>query len=400
VDNKINLNRNIILLLVITIWVGLLWSRALLSAGMGLLVIHTWWVYRMQCWEAWKASRWLQGLTLLFMIPLVSGLWSADHRVWLQVMQVKLPLLVLPFCVPAFSHLDLRARKILLWALMILLVLSMGQSVWWMMRDQDRNYLGGAVMRVPMRDDHVRYAWLLVIGYAWLLGYWLWGYLGNRLIVIGLLVILAIFIHVLAAKTGIIGFYLVNGLFVIRYLRRRLWVIGLLVMLPLIAWFTVPSFQQRVKFVRWDFQNYSRGNYVEGLNDAPRILSWRAAAEIIRDLPLAGAGAGDARQAVQQWYSVHAPFLKLYEQLLPANQMLIYGVYAGIAGLLAALFVLLMPLWMKPHRNNILWLSFHLLAVLGFMYEIALDMQFGVAIYLVFSLIFLSEDKSEKIRLD
>jgi hypothetical protein len=400
VDNKINLNRNIILLLVITIWVGLLWSRALLSAGMGLLVIHTWWVYRMQCWEAWKASRWLQGLTLLFMIPLVSGLWSADHRVWLQVMQVKLPLLVLPFCVPAFSHLDLRARKILLWALMILLVLSMGQSVWWMMRDQDRNYLGGAVMRVPMRDDHVRYAWLLVIGYAWLLGYWLWGYVKNRLLVIGLLVILAIFIHVLAAKTGIIGFYLVNGLFVIRYLRRRLWVIGLLVMLPLIAWFTVPSFQQRVKFVRWDFQNYSRGNYVEGLNDAPRILSWRAAAEIIRDLPLAGAGAGDARQAVQQWYSVHAPFLKLYEQLLPANQMLIYGVYAGIAGLLAALFVLLMPLWMKPHRNNILWLSFHLLAVLGFMYEIALEMQFGVAIYLVFSLIFLSEDKSEKIRLD
>jgi len=400
VDNKINLNRNIILLLVIAIWVGLLWSRALLSAGMGLLVIHTWWVYRMQCWEAWKASRWLQGLTLLFMIPLVSGLWSADHRVWLQVMQVKLPLLVLPFCVPAFSHLDLRARKILLWALMILLVLSMGQSVWWMMRDQDRNYLGGAVMRVPMRDDHVRYAWLLVIGYAWLLGYWLWGYLGNRLIVIGLLVILAIFIHVLAAKTGIIGFYLVTGLFVIRYLKNRLWVMGLLVMLPLIAWFTVPSFQQRVKFVRWDFQNYSRGNYVEGLNDAPRILSWRAAAEIIRDLPLAGAGAGDARQAVQQWYSVHAPFLKLYEQLLPANQMLIYGVYAGIAGLLAALFVLLMPLWMKPHRKNILWLSFHLLAVLGFMYEIALEMQFGVAIYLVFSLIFLSEDKSEKIRLD
>ena len=171
-------------------------------------------------------------------------------------------------------------------------------------------------------------------------------------------------------------------------------------MLPLIAWFTVPSFQQRVKFVRWDFQNYSRGNYVEGLNDAPRILSWRAATEIIREHTITGAGAGDARQAVKQWYSVHAPFLKPYEQLLPANQMLIYGVYAGIAGLLVALFVLLMPLWMLPHRKNMLWLSFHLLAVLGFMYEIALEMQFGIAIYLIFSLIFLSEVKSQKIRLD
>ena len=399
-DNKINLNRNITLVLVITIWMGLLWSRALLSAGMGLLVIHTWWVYRMQCWEAWNASRWLQGLTLLFMIPLVSGLWSEDHRAWLLVMQVKLPLLLLPFCVPAFTSLNLDARKILLWALMILLVLSMGQSVWWMMREQDRNYLGGAVMRVPMRDDHVRYAWLLVIGYAWLLGYWLWGYVKNRLVVIGLLVMLAIFIHMLAAKTGIIGFYLVSGLMVIGYVKNRLVVIGLLVLLPLIAWFTVPSFQQRVKFVRWDFQNYSRGNYVEGLNDAPRILSWRAATEIIREHTITGAGAGDARQAVKQWYSVHAPFLKPYEQLLPANQMLIYGVYAGIAGLLAALFVLLMPLWMLPHRKNMLWFSFHLLAVLGFMYEIALEMQFGIAIYLIFSLIFLSEVKSQKIRLD
>jgi hypothetical protein len=400
VDNKINLNRNITLLLVITIWVGLLWSRALLSAGMGLLVIHSLWVYRLQCWEAWKASRWLQGLTVLFIVPLFSALWSEDHQTWLQVMQVKLPLLVLPFCVPAFTSLNLNARKMLLWALMILLVLSMGQSVWWMIRDQDRNYLGGAVMRVPMRDDHVRYAWLLVIGYAWLLGYLLWGYVKNRLVVIGLLVMLAIFIHVLAAKTGIIGFYLVSGLMVIGYMRNRLLVIGLLVMLPLIAWFTVPSFQQRVRFVRWDFQNYSRGNYVEGLNDAPRILSWRAAAEIIREHPITGTGAGDTRQAVQQWYSVHTPFLKPYEQLLPANQMLIYGVYSGVVGLLVALVVLLMPLWMKPHRKNMLWLSFHLLAVLGFMYEIALEMQFGVAIYLVFSLIFLSEVKSQKIRLD
>ena len=171
---------------------------------------------------------------------------------------------------------------------------------------------------------------------------------------------------------------------------------GLLVMLPVIAWFTVPSFQQRVKFVRWDFQNYSRGNYVEGLNDAPRILSWRAAVDILGEHPLTGAGAGDARIAMQQWYSMHAPFLKPYEQLLPANQMLIYGVYAGIAGLLVALFVLLMPLWMKPHRKNMLWFSFHLLAVLGFMYEIALEMQFGLAIYLVFSLIFFTEPQKEK----
>jgi hypothetical protein len=50
---------------------------------------------------------------------------------------------------------------------------------------------------------------------------------------------------------------------------------------------------------------------------------------------------------------------------------------------------------MKPHRKNILWLSFHLLAVLGFMYEIALEMQFGIAIYMIFGLMMYAEVKSQ-----
>src|SRR5690349_19267463 len=38
----------------------------------------------------------LWSMSLLFVVPLVSGLWSHDKSEWLSVLRVKLPLLVFP----------------------------------------------------------------------------------------------------------------------------------------------------------------------------------------------------------------------------------------------------------------------------------------------------------------
>lgn len=374
-------------------WIGLLWSRALLSMGMAAFVLFALITQGAEGLREWRASRWLQGLTLLFLVPLLSGAWSADQASWLALMQVKVPLLLFPFCVPQFRLLDRPLRIMLLWVLMALLMAAMLQSLWWYEGDAGREYLKGKVMRVPMYDDHVRFGWLLVVGYAWLLDYGFRGYLKRPVWAVVMGSVLAVYMHVLASKTGLLGCYLVSLVYLIRYARPRWRWLGLaaLVVLPVLAWFTIPAFQERLRFVVWDFQNYSRGNYVEGLNDAPRLLSWRAAVEIIRDAPLAGVGMGDARAAAQAWYAAHAPFLKPYEQLLPASQFLLYGVYAGIIGCLAACWVLLMPLWMPGLRRDTWWWAFHLVAIAGFVYEIALEMQFGVFIYSFFALLIFAE---------
>jgi O-antigen ligase len=72
-------------------------SRAMLSVAMGafLLVsfLHT--GIRLQC-RAFFAQPLLWGMSLLFLLPLLSGLWSEDQQQWLSVMRIKLPLLLLP----------------------------------------------------------------------------------------------------------------------------------------------------------------------------------------------------------------------------------------------------------------------------------------------------------------
>jgi hypothetical protein len=210
----------------------------------------------------------------------------------------------------------------------------------------------------------------------------------ERWILAGLLVYLIVYLHVLAAKTGVLGLYIVSAIFLWKQVsgKWRLYGLMILLLLPILSWFLLPSFQNRLRFILWDFQNYSRGNYTEGLSDAPRILSFQAGAAIVKSNFLYGVGSGDVLQETIEWYKIYAPFLKPYEQLLPCNQILMLvcsgGVFMGLMGLI----FFLMPFWIKELKKNFLWLAFHTVAIFGFMYEIGLEVQNGVFIYIFFGI--------------
>jgi O-antigen ligase len=193
----------------------------------------------------------------------------------------------------------------------------------------------------------------------------------------------AIFLHLLASKTGILGLYLVIGLAVAFQIRSSLsiWITGISVITPFIAWLILPTFRNRLKFVWWDFQHYSRGGYTEGLSDTPRILSLRAGKDLVKENPIWGTGFGDLKQATLDWYALHTPYLKEYEQLLPSNQGLIYAAGAGLAGLFVFLMATFYPFFMRGFKSNYTWISFHTLAVFGFLYEIGLETQYGIFVY-------------------
>lgn len=341
-----------------------------------------------------RASRWLQGLMLLFIIPFVSFFWSEDKIKWWEVMQVKLPLLLMPFCVPIFRKLNDGTRKQILWVLclMVLMTICYSYAHYFLNHGVNEDYLKAKVLRVVMGDDHVRYASLLVVVYAWLLYELLAGGIIMRKLAWAFLIFLAIFFHVLAARTGLIGFYLVNivAVFTIIPKKYRLPSATVLLALPLIAWMILPSFQNRIRFLHWDFQNYSRGSYVEGLSDAPRMLSIQAGSALVKSHPLAGTGAGDLLYETHQWYEKNASFLKDYERLLPGSEILIYACVGGLIAGLLAFAVFCMPLAMPVIRKNMLWLSFHITSLAYFFYEIPLELQYGVCIYAFFGIWFFS----------
>lgn len=352
--------------------------------------------YARQGWQTIRSSHWLKGMLLLFLIPLLTFFWSTDKQQWLNAVQVKIPLLLMPLLIPMFRLVSREIASKLLAALCVLVLFSSFYSYWHFFTDTgvQANYLKAKVVRVVMSNDHVRYAWLLVIAYAWLLYEMLRGGIQGKWKIAGyaFLVYIALFIHVLAAKTGILGFYMVSlfAVFSLVARRFRLASLFLIFLIPVIAWFLFPSFQNRMRFVIWDFQNYSRGNYVEGLSDAPRIVSFKAGSSLVESSPLTGVGSGDLRAETWAWYDGHAAYLKDYERLLPSNEVLMYAAAAGLLAGILSLSVFMLPFLMKDYRRNMLWISFHAISFAGFMYEIGLEVQYGVFLYAFFSCWFYS----------
>jgi hypothetical protein len=289
---------------------------------------------------------------------------------------------------------DKKTKQLLLAVLCGFIFTSSLYSYWFYFSTPGMNdaYLKAKVLSVAMSNDHVRYAWLLVIGYSWLLYEVATGQLNRKVKITGyaFLLYMAVFIHVLAAKTGILGFYLVNAIAIFSIVPARAKGLSILAFaaIPLFAWFLLPSFQNRVKFVVWDFQNYSRGGYVEGLSDAPRILSYKAGQSIMEQHLFSGVGSGDVLKETWSWYDANAAFLKDYERLLPSNEVMMYGCAGGLAAAFACFLVLIIPFFMDRIRGKMLWFSFHLVAFAGFMYEIGLEVQHGVFLFSFFSCFF------------
>jgi hypothetical protein len=302
----------------------------------------------------------------------------------------------MPFGIPLFRAIDTKTRQFLLFLLCGFIFTSSLYSYWYYFSTPGMNeaYLKAKVLPVAMSNDHVRYAWLLVIGYSWLLYELLCGKMNRKIKFAGyaLLLYLAVFIHVLAAKTGILGFYMVTAIAIFGLVPARAKALSILAFaaIPLLSWFLLPSFQNRLRFVIWDFQNYSRGDYVEGLSDAPRILSYQAGQAVLQQHPIAGVGSGDVLNETWKWFDANAPFLKEYERLLPSNEVLMYGCAGGLAAAAACLIVFVIPFFMKGFRGRMLWLCFHLVAFAGVMYEIGLEVQHGVFLFSFFSCFFYS----------
>jgi hypothetical protein len=190
------------------------------------------------------------------------------------------------------------------------------------------------------------------------------------------------FLHLLASKTGILGFYLLLFLWILHRTTgwHRWLLMGLVGIMPVVAWIVLPSFRNRLKFVWWDFQQYSRGGYVEGLSDTPRVFSFQGGWSLLQENRLKGVGLGDVKQGMLDWYQTHAPFLKPYEQLMPSNELLFMGASAGILSLLVILTLLVYPFFCRPGRG-FMWTAFHAIMLMVSLYEIGLQTQYGVFLY-------------------
>lgn len=372
---------------------ALFFSRALLSVFMSLFVITGLWH------RDWKAhfqnffsSPVLWSMCLLFMLPLVSGLWSADTKEWLNVIRVKLPLLLLPLAFAAPFRLSEKQWNFLAWTFIALVVAGSAWSLIQYALDVqaiNESYLKAKSIPTPFGNDHVRFSW--VVSITILLCAWIWWknkttHLAISRLSLLIMILLVVFLHLLAARTGLFSFYIILlGIAVWMLFQKAKIIYGfiillVLVCLPVLAYYTMPSFHNRISYILYDFGHLKEKKYLPGGNDASRTISIKAGYNIFLDNQLLGVGAGDISAETKQWDIKQYPEILTTDIIYPSSEWLIYGLTAGWAGVIIFTGIMLIPFFYRK-KPGLVWFLLHLTAALSFLFDMGLEVQFGVFIY-------------------
>jgi hypothetical protein len=383
--------KHILFYSVIAMMLSLFLSRALLSASIAVFVITClFYSGSKELGKRFFSSSLLWGISLLFLLPLLSGLWTGDKQEWINVLRIKLPLLLFPLAFAAPFTFSKKQWNRLVYSFIIIITAG---TIWSMfhyatnMAVVNEGYLRAKMIITPLENDHVRFSWLVSV--AVLLAGWLWWRNRkekNSSWLLLTVVWLGVFLHILAARTGLLSFYitlLATTLFVVFKKVKRLYGTALLLLLfalPVAAYFILPTFRNKVKYFLYDFEYVKDAHYLAGGNDASRIISLKAGWSLMNDHSVSGVGFGDIFTETGKWYSVNYPEVQQQDKILPSNEWLIYGAGCGIPGFLFFTFVMLAPFFINT-KNKWGWWLLNCLIAFSFLFDIGLEVQFGIFIY-------------------
>jgi O-antigen ligase len=395
--NRLDSWRSLILFwLIAVMMIALFFSRGFLSASMiGFVVLCCFHTRIKEQLLRFFHSPLLWGISLLFIVPFLSGLWTEDKNEWLNILRIKLPLLFLPFAFAGYTVSWHFSKK--QWDLLGLLfiVSIMGGACWSISRyagdpaSINESYLRAKALVTPLENDRVRFSWLVSAGVLFS------GWLAvekrkeNKALSVSLAVIaffLIVFLHILAVRTGLISLYIMmvgTALWLAFKKMKWIYAVGLVLLimvLPFIAYKTAPTFQNRVKYISYDFDYFIAGNYWPSSNDATRVASLRAGWKVMNSAPIRGVGAGDVLAQTKKYYEVEYPGMVEPDKIIPSSEWMIYGAATGWPGFLLFSLVMVIP-FLVSSKNKLVWWLLNATAAFSFIFDIGLEVQFGVFLY-------------------
>ena len=394
------LRRSLLLLSIIAMLAGLLFSRAMLSSALIVfVVVSLFHRHLLAQLKVFFSSPLLWSMSLLFLLPLISGLWSEDLHQWIQILRIKLPLFLLPFCFAyTGSNFSFKEWEKIAFVFLVLIFVGICQSLSQYFQNASviqADYLKAHTIETPMGNDHVRFS--LIVAIAILTS----GFLFIRrkehkqwisvLFVVTSVIFIA-YLHILAVRTGLACFYLGSFFLIIWLVWRRknnsryFLLLILVMVLPAIAYFTLPTFRNRVSYLRYDLSFVQKDVYLPGSNDGNRIASIKAGWELLLQKPLTGVGFGDIRNELDSSYYNNYPQMNEADRILPSSEWVIYGAGNGWPGFIVFSFVMLVPFYVKELRGEVTWLILRFAIPLSYLFDIGLEVQYGVFIHAFFLL--------------
>lgn len=346
-----------------------------------------------QKWQDFKSNKAYLAVTSIFFIIAFSGLYSDLTPFYLDRVRVALPFLVLPIAFSSLPKLSTKQfQQFYYFLITTVFIVSVGTFINYL---SDYTFLNEQLNHgrpIPTPIHHIRYS--LLLAFTIIIGCWLiinkivLKYKWERFIIIGITAFLFIWLHILSVRSGIAVLYVTLFLLSLQYVfKTRRYILGISVMLmivaaPFIAYQTIKSFQNRINYALYDFQNYQKGE-VKNFSDGERMISLQTGLEIGNANLLFGIGIGDLNNEIERIYAEkHEGFMVKR----PHNQFVFFYAAIGIIGTILFLIAFLTPLFHHENYQNELIMAFHIIIFLSFMVENTIGTAIGTAFYSFFLL--------------
>lgn len=382
------LRQRLIFFTIILMLTGLFASRALLSVSMILFLLLTCVHAKfLQHLDEFRRQPFLIGLTLLFLIPLLTWFWSEDKETWWRFIRIKLPLLLLPI---AFAGEWQLGRRFWNYVAYTFILLVLGGCAWSLFQyagnyqDMQDAYLKAKVIPTPFENDHVRFS--LSVTVAILCAAFLMRDKNFRWLLAFIILVFVVYLHLLAARTGLFSLYIalfIAFIYLLFNRKKTKWTVAVLagsLLMPLLAWFAVPTFQNRIRYFIYDYSYIRQDTYLPGANDGNRMLSIRAGLDIMNNHAL-GVGTGDVMKATNAWYDEKVHGMLDTDRIYPSSEWAMHGAAAGWPGFIAFTIAMILPFFALNRRGGYFWITLNVIMAFSFIFDIGLEVQFGVFLY-------------------
>jgi O-antigen ligase len=337
-------------------------------------------------------------LTGIFIIYFITYFWSTDKSYWALRTQVVSPFFILPFAFKSICKWELKHYNSIL---IIFISLTLGGICWSLFsylhnkEMYDVGYGFSKVLPTPFKSDHIRFSIAVVLCCSFLIA--LWGFskqLYLKILLLLVFAICAIYIHILAVKTGLLAFYLLLIFEFLKYafskrsIKNKLILFILFISFPILMYQLSDTLKMKIHYIQYSILEIKNNTTNTHISDNGRLTSYNYAIDIIKKKPILGVGFGDIMHEMKQYYKPNDNII------LPHNQFLMLGTSAGILAMLFLVFLILYQLKFATTRNP-LFIHFWLIMLLAFMVEPMLETQYGTCLYLFFLLLILKRNEVE-----
>ncbi|MBT3302910.1 MAG: O-antigen ligase family protein [Bacteroidetes bacterium] len=340
-------------------------------------------------------------LLLYFMLIILGIFYTSNLNLFWKDLQLKLPFLLLPI---AFIYPNYYSKKSIFRILSIFIVLTFFAGLLsfinYLIHYDEINRLIFKAKPTPIiaNINHIYYSFILA--FAIISGLFLHKYFFNRkylrIINYSLLFFNLVFIHTIAARTGLFALYGCGFVLLIYYgfknskIVLTLFSLVLIVSIGIASVKYIPVLNNRYQKSVEDINTFRNGGDINHYSISMRLVYWQKSFQVFLKSPVIGVGLADVKAEMREIFDAEKSSLVMVNRRGPHNQFLEILAGMGLVGFVLFLYLLISAYKVGIKQNSAILVAFLTIMIFTFLAESTLERQAGIGFF-TFMLLLLSK---------